>query len=325
MIITRTPFRISFVGGGTDLPDFHRVEPGVVVSTAINKYMYIVVNKRFDDTIRVSYSETEIVEDVEEIQHPIVREALKSAGVTKGIEIASIADIPARTGLGSSSSFTVGLLNALYAYKGILKSAEDLAREACHIEIDTLGEPIGKQDQYIAAYGGLRYIQFNPDETVFTAPIICSSETKEKLAQNLLLFYTGDTREAGSILKEQKANTKQADKLASLRRMSNLAFELKEKLNKGSSPDVLGEFLHKGWLLKRQLASGISSSKIDEFYEKALAAGALGGKILGAGGGGFLLLYCPKEKQPKVREALSNLTLTQFSFEPEGSKIIYII
>lgn len=323
MIITRTPFRVSFVGGGTDLPDFFRVEPGAVVSTAIDKYMYIVVNRRFDETIRVGYSKTEIVKDVEEIQHPVVREALKLVGITKRIEIVSIADIPAGTGLGSSSSFTVGLLNALYAYKGILKSAEELAREACHIEMDILGEPIGKQDQYIAAYGGFRYFQFNPDETTFTEPILYKN--KEELAQNLMLLYTGETREASSILKEQKANIKQGDKVEHFKKLRDLAFDLKTELNNSTSPDVLGKFLHNGWILKRNLASGISNPRIDEYYEKALQAGALGGKLLGAGGGGFLLLYCPREKQPKVRDVLSELTLVDFSLEPEGSKIIYII
>lgn len=325
MIITRTPFRVSFVGGGTDLPDFYRVETGAVVSTAINKYMYVIVNQRFTDAIRVSYySKTEIVDSVDEIQHSIVREALKLVGITKGIEIASIADVHAGAGLGSSSSFTVGLLNALYAYKGILKSTEELAREACHIEIDILGEPIGKQDQYIAAYGGVRYIQFNPDETVFTEPITWSKETKEELVQNLLLLYTGDAREASSILKEQKENTKQSGKMQSLKKLRDMAFELKGLLNNNASSDILREVLHKGWMLKKQLASSISNNKIDEYYEKALGAGALGGKILGAGGGGFLLLYCPKEKQLQVKEVL-NLRQLEFSFELEGSKIIYVV
>ncbi len=325
MIVTRTPFRISFVGGGTDLPDFYQVEPGAVVSTAINKYMYIIVNKRFDDTIRVSYSRTEIVKDVDEIQHPIVREALKLAGITGGVEIVSVADIPAGTGLGSSSSFTVGLLNALYAYQGVLKSAEELAREACHIEIDLLQEPIGKQDQYIAAYGGLRYIQFNPDETVFTEPLVTDMVSKEELNQNLLLFYTGDSRQARSILKEQKANTRQSDKMGILRKMRDLALELRSQMNGSFPPDILGEFLHRGWMLKNLLATGISNRRIDDYYKKALDAGALGGKILGAGGGGFLLLYCPKEKQLEVRAALSDLTTIEFSMEPEGSRLIYII
>jgi D-glycero-alpha-D-manno-heptose-7-phosphate kinase len=325
MIITRTPFRISFVGGGTDIADFYRVERGAVVSTAINKYMYIVVNKRFDSTTRVGYSKTEIVKNVDEIQHPIVREALKLVGISDGIEIVSIADIPAGTGLGSSSSFTVGLLNALYAYKGMLKSAEELARQATHLEIDILGEPIGKQDQYIAAYGGLRYIQFNPDETVFIEPIMYNKRNKDELNQNLLLLYTGDTRRAASILEEQKSNMRRGNNVECLRKMRDLALELRKHLNNNDSPDVLGEFLNKGWSLKKQLAGGISSPEIDGYYEKALNAGALGGKILGAGGGGFLLLYCPKGKQPRIREVLKELTWTEFLLEPEGSKIIYVI
>jgi len=326
VIITRTPFRISFVGGGTDLPEFYRVEPGAVVSTAINKYMYVVVSRRFTDAIRVSYySRTEIVESTDEIQHPIVRETLKLLGITKGIEIASIADVHAGSGLGSSSSFTVGLLNALYAYKGILKSAEELAREACHLEIDILGEPIGKQDQYAAAYGGFHYFQFNPDGTVFAEPIIWPKHKRDRLLQNLLLLYSGSIHQASDILKEQKENTRQSDKLDLLKRLRDMATELRGLLNNGASPDMFGEVLYKGWMLKKQLASGISTSKIDEYYEKALRAGAVGGKILGAGGGGFLLLYCPKERQPKVRESLGYLRELKFSFEPEGSKIIYVV
>lgn len=326
MIITRTPFRISFAGGGTDLREFYRNEPGAVVSTAINRYMYIIVNKRFTDAIRVSYyAKTEIVDSVDEIRHPLVREALKLVGIRSGIEIASVADVHAGAGLGSSGSFTVGLLNALYGYKGILKSAEELAREACHIEIDILGEPIGKQDQYIAAYGGLRYFQFNTDETVTTEPIIWSSEHKDELVQNLLLLYTGDIHEAGSILQEQKEQTQQPDKMTNLKKMRDMAIDLKEQLNSNAAAGTFGEMLHRGWQLKKELASGISNDKIDKCYEKALNAGATGGKVLGAGGGGFLLLYCPQSKQPQVREALSDLLALEFSFEPEGSKIIYVI
>ena len=326
MIITQTPFRISFVGGGTDLPEFYQVESGAVVSTAINKYMYVIVNQRFTDAIRVSYyAKTEIVDRVGEIKHPIVREALKLVGISKGIEIASVADVHAGAGLGSSGSFTVGLLNALYAYQGILKSAEELAREACHIEINILGEPIGKQDQYIAAYGGFRYIQFNPDETVFTEPIIWSPKNKEELVQNLLLLYTGDVREASSILREQRANTQQDDKMDCLKKLRDMALELKEQLNDDASVNIFGEILHQGWLLKKQLASSISNDKIDECYEKALSAGALGGKVLGAGGGGFMLLYCPKQKQSQVKKVLNYLPDLEFSFELEGSKIIYVI
>lgn len=325
MIITRTPFRISFVGGGTDLRDFYRGEPGAVVATAIGKYMYIVVNKRFDDTIRVSYSKTEIVNDVEELQHPIVREALKLVGIDRGIEIVSIADFPAGTGLGSSGSFTVGLLNALYAYKEILKPAEELAQDASKIEVDMLGEPVGKQDQYMATYGGLRFIQFNPDESTFVEMIMYSKDFSDELRRNRLLFYTGNPREARDILGEQKSNIRNGSALDSLKKMRDLAIELKEHLNNSCKPGILGEFLHQGWILKKQLAKSISSSEIDEYYEKALRAGALGGKILGAGGGGFLLLCCPEEKQPQLREVLSQLPVTDFSFEPEGSKVIYII
>ena len=324
MIITRTPFRISFVGGGTDLPDFYHVRPGAVVSTAIDRYMYVAVNERFADAIRVSYySKTEIVDRIDEIQHPVVREVLKLVGITHGIEIASLADIRAGTGLGSSGTFTVGLLNALHAYQGILKSAEELAKEACHIEIDIMRDPIGKQDQYIAAYGGFRYIQFNPDETVSTDPIMLSKENKEELIQNLLLLYTGDVRESSSILGEQRVSTRQGNVVESLKKLSNMAFELKEKLNHNASPDIMGEFLHNGWMIKKQLASGISNKKIDNYYQKALKAGALGGKIVGAGGGGFLLLYCPKERQPQVKKSLG-LRQLEFSFESEGSKIVHV-
>ena len=326
MIITRTPFRISFAGGGTDLREFYQSEAGAVVSTAINKYMYIIVNKRFTDAIRVSYyAKTEIVDRVDDVRHPLVREALKLVGVSRGIEITSVADVHAGAGLGSSGSFTVGLLNALYAYKGVLKSAEELARDACHIEIDVLGEPVGKQDQYIAAYGGFRYFQFNPDESVTAEPIIWSAEHKDELAQNLLLLYTGDIHEASSILQEQKEKTKQPDKMVNLKEMRDMAVSLKDQLNDNAAADIFGDMLHHGWQLKKELASGISNDKIDECYERASSAGALGGKVLGAGGGGFLLLYCPKPKQSAVRKALSDLSVLEFSFEPEGSKIIYVV
>ena len=324
MIITRTPFRLSFAGGGTDLADFYRLKTGAVVSTAIDKYMYIVVNRRFDDSIRVSYSRTEIVNNVDELHHPIARECLKLVGITRGIEIVSVADMPAGAGLGSSGSFTVGLLNALYAYRGVLKSAEDLAQEACRIEIDVLGEPVGKQDQYIAAYGGFRHIQFNTDETVFTEPIIWPKKNREELNRNLLLLYTGDKRSASHILKEQKENTRRVDSMACLEQMRDMAFDLRERLNNKAAPEILGETMHRGWLLKKQLASRISNSGIDEYYEKALAAGALGGKVSGAGGGGFLLLYCPADRRAAVKESLG-LKEQSFSFEPEGSKIIYVV
>lgn len=322
MIISRTPLRVSFAGGGSDLKAFYKHKPGAVTSTAIDKYVYITVNKRFDNQIRVGYSRTEIVESVDDIQHDLVREALRLVKVDGGIEITSIADIPSRgTGLGSSSSFTVGLLNALHAYNGEFSSAKTLAEQACKIEIEQVGEPIGKQDQYIAAYGGISHIQFNSDESVYVDPVICPHGFKEKLQENLMLFYTGVTRRSNSILTEQQEKTKM--NLHVLEEMVDLSQKLKESMSSGDCPEF-GELLHRGWSLKRKLASNISNSEIDKIYERARKAGAIGGKILGAGGGGFLLLYCDKEKQGKVKDALSDLRHTPFSFEPQGSKIIYV-
>ncbi|MFH1590440.1 MAG: GHMP kinase [archaeon] len=322
MIISRTPFRISFCGGGTDLQAFYQHEPGAVVSTAINKYMYITVNKKFDHHIRISYSKTENVESVHDIEHELIREAMKLTDVTKGVEITSVADIPAMgTGLGSSSSFTVGLLHALHAFSGNFKSAAVLAEEACHIEIDVVGEPIGKQDQYIAAFGGLQYVEFNTDGTVFVDPIICDPDTKAKLQDNLVMFYTGITRKAGGILSKQMKETK--NKLPVLKKMRDLAIQTRDALN-SNRIDQLGELLHENWLLKKGLTGGISNDEIDTLYEKARKAGATGGKILGAGGGGFLMFYAPGKAKERVRDALSDLREFEFQFEPQGSKIIYV-
>lgn len=322
MIISKTPFRISFCGGGTDLRAFYMYEPGAVTSTAIDKYMYITVNKKFDNTIRVGYSKTENVKNVESIKHDLVREAMKMTGVTEGVEITSMADIHSRgTGLGSSSSFLVGLLNALYAYKGMHKSAEFLAQKACEIEIDILKEPIGKQDQYIAAYGGLKYIKFDSSENVFVQPIICNKEVMEELQQNLLLFYTGLKKKANKILHEQKENI--SNKREVLSKMAALAGGLKDSINEGRL-DSFGKLLNENWRYKKELASGITNPTIEGYYRKALKAGATGGKILGAGGRGFLLVYCEKEKQKKILNALGNLRLINFRFEPQGSRIIYV-
>ena len=322
MIISRTPFRISFAGGGTDLAAFYRSEAGAVTSATIDKYMFITINKRFDSTLRVSYSKTEIVETVDQLQHGIVREALKMTGLTQGREITSIADLPAGTGMGSSSAFTVGLLNALHAYAGCYASAEQLAAEACRIEIDILGEPIGKQDQYASAYGGLNHIRFNPDETVFVDPVIGASQVREELGANLLLFYTGVTRAAGDVLSKQKDNT--AGKLEVLRRMRDISKEMATMLQSGRRLNAFGELLHEAWLLKRTVTSGITNPDIDRWYETALKAGALGGKLLGAGGGGFLLFYVERQNQPRVREQLAELRELPFRLEPQGAKIIYV-
>ncbi|MDX1521292.1 MAG: GHMP kinase [Anaerolineae bacterium] len=325
MIITRTPLRLSFVGGGSDLPAFYENERGAVVSTAIDKYIYINVNPKFDHKIRASYSITEIVDTVDELQHELIREAMYLLNIREGIEITSISDIPSRgTGLGSSSSYTVGLLNALYAYTGRMAGAERLANEACHIELDRCHKPIGKQDQYIAAYGGLQYIRFNPDGSVFTDPVICSASIRKRLDSRLLLLYTGLTRKADNILAEQTRQTRSSEeKRASLRYMVSLADQLCDALGRDDL-DGFGEILHAGWLEKRKLATNISNSSIDDWYERARAAGAIGGKLAGAGGGGFLLLYADPAHHNDICRALPELQRVPFHFCPQGSKVIYV-
>ena len=322
MIISRTPLRVSFAGGGTDIPDYYRTGYGAVTSSTIRKYMYVTVNRRFDKDLRVSYSKTEIVDHVDKLEHGIVREALKKVGLTEGVEVTTIADIPSKgTGLGSSSALAVGLLNALYAFKGYRASPKKLAEEACEIEIERLGEPIGKQDQYISAYGGLQHIKFNADETVILDPVICPPKTKRDIENHLLLFYTGRTRQSGDILTKQKGNTK--NNKDTLDKMRDQAEELFRSLT-SLQVHRLGEILRDGWNLKKSLAKGISDEHIDELYEKALAAGAVGGKITGAGGGGFILLFVPPDKQWSVRNALAELKEIEFKLEPQGSKIIYV-
>ncbi len=325
MIISRTPLRISFVGGGSDLPAFFSHEPGAVVATAIDKYIYINVNKKFDHRIRASYSVTEIVDRVDELQHELIREAMTLVGIEGGVEITSISDIPSSgTGLGSSSTYSVGLLNALYAHTGRYAGAERLASEACMIEIERCGKPIGKQDQYIAGYGGLQYIQFNPDGGVFVDPIICTGGTRTKLQERLLMLYTGLTRSADGVLAEQRENTESDDeRRKALRAMTAQARDLREELCRDNI-DSFGEILHTGWQMKMSLASGISNARINEWYERARSHGAIGGKILGAGGGGFLLLYAHPERHGEILAALPELRHVPFRFEPQGSKIIYI-
>lgn len=323
MIISRTPFRISFMGGGTDLAAFYQEEEGVVVSTTISKYMHIMVNRRFDSSFRLSYSKTEIVERIQDIEHPIFRVALqRHASNSGGLELISMADLPAGTGLGSSSSFTVGVLNALKGFTGEAQSAEDLASEACRIEIEELKEPIGKQDQYSAAYGGLRLIRFLPDGRVVTDPIICSSRTYDELEASVMLFYTGQSRNASEILKEQKGNT--GSKRDVLREMKKGALECKRLLEASGDIESVGRLLHQGWLCKKSLASKISTADIDAWYETGLEAGAWGGKILGAGGGGFLMFLCHPDKQPMVCQALGNLRHVPIRFERLGSRIIFV-
>jgi D-glycero-alpha-D-manno-heptose-7-phosphate kinase len=322
MIITRTPFRISFAGGGSDLPSFYSKETGTVLTTAINKYMYLTVKERFGNTFRVSYSQTELRDRAEEIQHPIVRACLGSTGITRGLEIVSIADLPAQSGMGSSSSFTVGLLGALHALKSHVVSADQLAREACEIEINRLQEPIGKQDQYIAAYGGLQLIRFMPDGSVFVDPVICSTGVKRELNRRLMLFFTGGTRESRQVLARQNANTD--SNLPAIRRLCALACEMREVLTVGRDLNVFGRLLHEAWQVKKTLEKTISNNCIDQYYERALDAGALGGKLLGAGNGGFILFYCEPHYQEQLRHALSDLTEIPIGFDPQGMKVIYV-
>jgi len=325
MIISRTPLRISFMGGGSDLPSFYEQEPGTVISTAIDKYVYITVNKKFDNHIRASYSVTEMVDRLGDLKHELIRESMRLTGIEGGIEITSISDIPsAGTGMGSSSTYTVGLLNALHAYQGLHAGAERLAQEACHIEIDVCRKPIGKQDQYIAAYGGFQCIRFSPNGDVFVDPIVCNPETKAELQRRLLLLYTGITRSANPILEEQNRNTTgNAATRAALRTMSQMAQTMRDALCSNGLGNF-GEMLHESWMLKRSLVSTISNSNIDEWYEKARKHGAIGGKILGAGGGGFLLLYAHPECHAAIISALAELKHVAFRFEPQGSKIIYV-
>jgi len=322
MIVTQTPLRISFAGGGTDFADFYTKEEGCVVSSAIDKYIFVIVKERFDSKIRIGYSRTEMVDSVDEIEHELVRESLRRVGIDRQIEISTMADVPSEgSGLGSSSSVTVGLLNALYSYRGEIVPAERLAREACEIEIDVLGKPIGKQDQYIAAYGGLRLIKFQNDGGVKVEAVDMEEGRRRQFESSLMLFYTGQTRKSSDILCEQRENI--PNRLEVLTAMRDQAYEFARCISDGGRLNDAGRILREGWNYKKLLAGGITSSRIDELYEAAMNAGALGGKVAGAGGGGFLLLYCPPARQGAVRRALSDLRELPFRLERDGSKVIF--
>ena len=321
MILTKTPFRISFAGGGSDLPEFYRRHPGLVVSTTIDKSMYIAIHPYFHDKIRIKYSRTEDVAAIEEIEHPLVRECLRMLQIEPGMEIASFADVPAGSGMGSSSAFTVGLLHALFAHQGQTPSPQALADAACKIELERVGEPIGKQDQYASAFGGLNRIRFQTDGRVEIQPLACAPEIIGELEQRLMLFYIGQERPANAILAEQSRNMSDPQKFRQVVRMTGLAEELSLALEKGDLASF-GAILDQGWRLKMGLAAGIANSKVDEAYCRAREAGADGGKLLGAGGGGFLLLSCPIRRQGEVRTALTELREMRFAFSPEGSRIL---
>ena len=324
MIISRTPFRVSFVGGGTDLKEFYAQEEGQVLSTAINKYVYVVVKRQIgivEYKYRINWSQVEFKNKIEEIDHPIVREALKIFNIDFPIEVTTFADVPAGTGLGSSSSFAVGLVHALSALKGEMITKAELASMAGNIEVDILGRTMGKQDHYAAAYGNINVIKFHTDSSVSIEPVFHSPETAEKLADNLMIFYTEQKRDASEVLKKQATQT--AEKIDSLREMKNLVEPLRNTISSENNLGEFGRILHRNWQLKRSITSEISTKSIDQIYEKAREAGAIGGKILGAGGGGFLLFYVEKNNQNKVRDALSDLFVMPIRVDKAGSRITY--
>jgi D-glycero-alpha-D-manno-heptose-7-phosphate kinase len=324
LIVTRTPLRVSFAGGGTDLPAFYEREGGAVLSATIDRFVYVILKRHselFFEPIRINYSESEQVDRIDEIKNNIARESLRFLNVEPPIYISTVGDVPASTGLGGSSAFTVGLLNALHAYRGERVAPGQLAEEASHVEIEVLQEPIGKQDQYAAAFGGLNLFCFNPDGGVTTQHQRLRNGELKELFRNVMMFWTGHRGAAGQVLAEQKENTEH--KLDSLRRMRDQAQELHELLD-GGSFDIprMGSILDEGWQLKSQLASTITNDLIDDWYQAALNAGALGGKLCGAGGGGFLLCIVPPARQPAVRRALQELTEMAVSPEMHGSRVV---
>jgi D-glycero-alpha-D-manno-heptose-7-phosphate kinase len=320
MIITQTPLRIGLLGGGTDLPGYYREHGGRVLNCALDKYVYVIVKQRFDDDIYVNYSKKEIVSHVENLEHELVREAMQMTGVANGVEITTLADIPsAGSGLGSSSAVTVGLLHALFAYQGVQVTAEELAERACVIEIERCGKPIGKQDQYIAALGGIRDICFGPGDDVVAEELGLSTAERRALQQQIMLFYTGVTRSANTILAEQNANVDVIrPQLDFLRDLAGFAVE---RLHAGDV-DAIGPAVRESWEAKRKLASRISNGQIDHAVTRALDAGASGAKLTGAGGGGFLLVICPIERQRAVRQSLANMRELPVKVDRLGSRVV---
>ncbi len=326
MIITRAPLRISLGGGGTDLPSYYSKYGGFILSAAIDKYVFINLNRlKIDDFIRLKYSKTEQVNTIQEIQHPLLREALRLTGVDSGLEIASMADVPAGTGLGSSGSFLVSLLVALHTLKREHISTQDLAEEACHIEIDIVGQPVGKHDQYLAAFGGLTCLDIAPDGKVAVSPLEISSHDLDELRNSILLFYTGILRPSFDILSDQKEDTSKGaqEVVDSLHTTKELGLEIKRALEKGNLK-YFGELLDVHWQNKKRRSGKISNPDIDRWYEVAKANGALGGKIMGAGGGGFFMFYCPNDRKAQLRRAMAREGLREMSinFDLEGARVL---
>jgi len=322
MIITQTPFRLSFAGGGTDLEAFYKHDFGAIFSVTLNHHIYVTVHRRFEDNFRVSYSKTEFSNTVSEIPHELVRESMLSAGINQPLEVTTIADVPAGTGLGSSSTLTVGLLNAFRAVSGSISSCANLAELACAIEIDTLGNPIGKQDQYAAAFGGMNYMRFNSDGTVRVDRIPCERDVIKHIESHSLMIYTDQQRSASKILEKQTQGT--VDKLAVLTEMRDMAGEMKNIVSSGANMQDFGRLLDEGWRLKRSLGFGITNGLIDDWYEAAKKAGAIGGKLLGAGGGGFLYFIAPPERHERIIAALGNPKTLPVSFDSQGSRVVFI-
>lgn len=326
MIITRTPFRLTLGGGGTDLPSFYRDHGGFILAAAIDKYMFLNVNTPIvDDKIRVRYTSSEMVDHVDEVKHTLAREALRRFGVTSGIEIVSIADIPAGTGLGSSSSYLVGLLNALHTLLQDQATAQKLAEEACYIELEVLKKPIGKQDQYLAAFGGLTSLDIDADGRVCVTRLDLDVDLVESLEHNILMFYTNEMRDATAILKKQDDATRTKDRtvVRSLCEIKEIGLAIRDAISKGNLRRF-GELLDLHWQSKKQLSEGISNAQIDAWYELAKRNGAIGGKISGAGGGGFLMLYC-EDNKAGLREVMraAGLRELKFRFDFEGSKVVF--
>jgi D-glycero-alpha-D-manno-heptose-7-phosphate kinase len=323
MIVVKTPLRISFVGGGSDIKDFYRKTDGMVICTAIDKYVYAIVKERFDEMIYINYSKKECVHHRNDIQHDLVREAMKKTGVEKGIEITTLADIPSSgSGLGSSSSITVALLHAFYTYQNELVTAEQLAQEACEIEIDILGKPSGRQDQYAAAYGGLNKFSFKKDDITERTPVTLEGSVQRAFSSSLLLYYTGMTRSADKILAEQKVNISVGEQHDMMGQMVSLVDPFIGAMEAGNIQEC-SSLLEKNWFLKQRMASGISNETIQDMYKTAKAAGALAGKVAGAEGGGFLLLMAPRERQNAIFEAMSGYRELPFMMENSGSKVIF--
>jgi D-glycero-alpha-D-manno-heptose-7-phosphate kinase len=326
MIISRTPLRVSFLGGGTDYPEYFMQEGGCTLSATIDQYCYITVQQLrdfFDHKIRISYSRLELTKRLDEIDHPSVRECLRYLGIERGVEIHCMTDLPARTGLGSSSAFTVGLLNALYAWQGRFTTPQQLAEDAVRVERDFIKERVGLQDQYASAFGGFLYITYMRQGSVNITSIPMNSDRVKALEQRLLLFYTGIQRTASEILKDQIERTRNGELRAPLKQLADLVPRAVQVICNRDDLSELGKLLHEGWMLKRGLSPAVSTDAIDTWYEKARSASAVGGKLLGAGSGGFLLLYVEPQHQDKVRSALADLQEVPFRFESQGSSILF--